>query len=92
MRCDTLRCVARAADVVAVELGNPIKKLNRQSLLYPQLILAPYYTISHSLTLSLSMTISLLVARIKQLCGRSSNGCRFMNYAFYPEGNFCVQN
>lgn len=37
MRCDTLRCDARAADVVAVELGNPIKKLNRQSFVYPPL-------------------------------------------------------
>lgn len=52
-RCDAIRCVAlRVPDVVGVELGNPIKKFNRQSLLYSLYLFARYSYLSHSLTLS----------------------------------------
>lgn len=60
MRCDAIRCVAlRVPDVVAVELGNPIKKFNRQSLLYPLYLFARYSYLSHSLSVSLCIYLSL---------------------------------
>lgn len=59
-RCDAIRCVAlRVPDVVGVELGNPIKKFNRQSLLYSLYLFARYSYLSHSLTLSLCIYLSL---------------------------------
>lgn len=59
-RCDAIRCVAlRVPDVVAVELGNPIKKFNRQSLLYSLYLFARYSYLSHSHSLSLSAFIYL---------------------------------